>query len=140
MPLAMGDTAGIGGLNAEGEQITMMDRTIMETQAVIEEGFFKPLLKLMNVTDWELKFNPINEDNEQMELSNLTQKLEIIRGFQELGITIDMDENGELILPDDGIKEELEREKPEQDEFQVEEEQEESTDTSQPSKPPSVKP
>ena len=140
MPLAMGDTAGIGGLNAEGEQITMMDRTIMETQAVIEEGFFKPLLKLMNVTDWELKFNPINEDNEQMELSNLTQKLEIIRGFQELGITIDMDENGELILPDDGIKEELEREKPEQEESQVEEEQEQSTDTFPSSKPPSVKP
>ena len=140
MPLAMGDTAGIGGLNAEGEQITMMDRTIMETQAVIEEGFFKPLLKLMNVTDWELKFNPINEDNEQMELSNLTQKLEIIRGFQELGITIDMDENGELILPDDGIKEELEREKPEQEESQVEEEQEQSTDTFPSSKPPSVNP
>ena len=140
MPLAMGDTAGIGGLNAEGEQITMMDRTIMETQAVIEEGFFKPLLKLMGVTDWEVKFNEINEDNEQMELSNLTQKIEIIRGFQELGITIDMDENGELILPDDGIKEELEREKPEQDEFQEEETQEPSTDTFQPSEPPSVKP
>ena len=140
MPLAMGDTAGIGGLNAEGEQITMMDRTIMETQAVIEDGFFKPLLKLMNVTDWELKFNPINEDNEQMELSNLTQKLEIIRGFQELGITIDMDENGELILPDDGIKEELERGKPKQEEYQVEEEQEQSTDTFPSSKPPSVKP
>ena len=75
-----------------------------------------------------------------MELSNLTQKLEIIRGFQELGITIDMDENGELILPDDGIKEELEREKPEQEESQVEEEQEQSTDTFPSSKPPSVKP
>lgn len=69
MPLAMGDTAGIGGLNAEGEQITMMDRTIMETQAVIEEGFFKPLLKLMNVKDWEVKFTPINEDNEQNGIS-----------------------------------------------------------------------
>ena len=140
MPLAVGDTAGIGGLNSEGEQITMMDRTIIETQAVIEEGFFKPLLKLMNVKDWEVKFTPINEDNEQMELANLTQKLEIIRGFQELGIDIDMDENAELILPDDGIKEELEREREEQDEFQEGEEQEESTDTSQPSEPPSVKP
>ena len=51
-----------------------------------------------------------------------------------------MDENGELILPDDGIKEELEREKPEQEESQVEEEQEQSTDTFPSSKPPSVKP
>ena len=57
-----------------------------------------------------------------------------------LGITIDMDENGELILPDDGIKEELERGKPDQEEYQVEEEQEQSTDTFQSSKPPSVKP
>ena len=94
----------------------------------------------MNVTDWEVKFTPINEDNEQMELANLTQKLEIIRGFQELGIDIDMDENAELILPDDGIKEELEREREEQNEFQEGEEQEESTDTFQLSGPPSVKP
>jgi len=137
MPLAMGDTAGIGGLNAEGEQITMMDRTIMETQAVLEEGFFKPLLKLMNVTDWEVKFTPINEENEQMELANLTQKLEIIRGFQELGITIDMDENADLILPDEGIKEELERE---QNESQAEEGQNESMDTSENLKPQFAKP
>tara|TARA_R110002020_G_scaffold61112_5_gene164799 strand:+ start:3033 stop:4502 length:1470 start_codon:yes stop_codon:yes gene_type:complete len=137
MPLAMGDTAGIGGLNSEGEQITMMDRTIMETQAVLEEGFFRPLLKLMNITDWEVKFTPINEDNEQMELSNLTQKLEIIRGFQELGITIDMDENADLILPDDGIKEELERE---QNESRAEEEQNELMDTSENSKPQFAKP
>lgn len=75
-----------------------------------------------------------------MELANLSQKLEIVRGFQELGIDIDMDENAELILPNDGIKEELQREREEQDEFQGEEEQEESTDTSQPSEPPSVKP
>ena len=107
MPLVVGDVAGVGGLNAEGEQITMMDRTIAETQQVIVDGFFKPLLKLMNVTDWEVNFNPIDERNEQQYLANLTQKLEIIRGFQELGVVIDMDEEGELVLPEEGIGDKL---------------------------------
>ena len=107
MPLAVGDTSGIGGLNSEGEQITMMDKTIIETQQVIKHGFFDALCKLMNITDWEITFNPVDERNEQQYLQNLTQKLEIIRGFQELGIVIDMDDEGELILPEDGIKEEL---------------------------------
>ena len=115
MPLAVGDTTGIGGLNAEGEQITMMDKTIIETQQVIKSAFFDELCNLMNITDWEITFNPIDERNEQMYLANLTQKLEIIRGFQELGITIDMDEDGELILPESGIKEELSENPPSQE-------------------------
>ena len=85
----------------------MMDKTIIETQQVIKHGFFDALCKLMNITDWEITFNPVDERNEQQYLQNLTQKLEIIRGFQELGIVIDMDDEGELILPEDGIKEEL---------------------------------
>jgi len=120
MPLVVGDTAGVGGLNAEGEQITIMDRTIVETQQVIESSFFEPLLELMNVKDWRIVFNPIDDRNEQQHLTNLQTKLAIIQGFQELGIVIDMDEEGELILPEDGIGDEL-REKVEQQGSQAEE-------------------
>ena len=123
MPLAVGDTSGIGGLNAEGEQITMMDKTIMETQQIIADGFFRRICKLMNITDWEVTFNPIDERNEQQHLANMAQKVEIIRGFQELGITIDMDEEGELILPENGIKEELSENPPLQEEAEQSEPQ-----------------
>lgn len=101
MPLAVGDMSGVGGLNSEGEQITMMDRTILETQKVIEDGFFKPLLDLMKITDYEVVFDELNEKNEAQHLMNLSTKADIIAKFQAVGIVIDMDEDGQLILPED---------------------------------------
>ena len=100
MPLAVGDTAGIGGLNAEGEQITMMDRTIMETQECIQLGFGNKLLRLMKITDYEFKFAEINEENEQIKLQNLSMKADIISKFQAVGIQLDLDPDGEIILPE----------------------------------------
>lgn len=101
MPLAVGDMSGVGGLNSEGEQITMMDRTILETQKVIEDGFFKPLLDPMKITDYEVVFDELNEKNEAQHLMNLSTKADIIAKFQAVGIVIDMDEDGQLILPED---------------------------------------
>jgi len=100
MPLAVGDTTGIGGLNAEGEQITMMDRTIMETQECVELGFGKKLLEIMKITDYEFRFEEINEENEQMMLQNLSLKADIITKFQAVGIELDLDPDGEIILPE----------------------------------------
>jgi len=100
MPLAVGDVSGVGGLNAEGEQLSMMDRTITETQRVLTEGFFRPLFDLLKITDWEVVFNDIDERNEQQHLANLQTKANVIAAFQSVGITVDLDEEGELILPE----------------------------------------
>ena len=100
MPLAVGDVSGIGGLNAEGEQLSMMDRTISETQSVLSKGFFQPVLDLLKITDWEIVFNDIDERNEQLYLANLRTKADVIAAFQGVGITVDLDEEGELILPE----------------------------------------
>ena len=100
MPLAVGDTSGIGGLNAEGEQLSMMDRTIMETQECIELGFANKLLELMKITDYQFKFAEINEENEQIKLQNLSMKADIITKFQQIGIELDLDPDGEIILPE----------------------------------------
>ena len=100
MPLAVGDVSGVGGLNAEGEQLSMMDRTITETQNVLAKGFFEPLLKVLKITDWEIVFNDIDERNEQLHLANLRTKADVIAAFQGVGITVDLDEEGELILPE----------------------------------------
>ena len=100
MPLAVGDVSGVGGLNAEGEQLSMMDRTIAETQMILAKGFFQPLLDLLKITDWEIVFNDIDERNEQQYLANLRTKADVIAAFQGVGITVDLDEEGELILPE----------------------------------------
>jgi hypothetical protein len=99
MPLAVGDVSGVGGLNAEGEQLSMMDRTIDETQRMLQEGLFRPLLDVLQITDYEIIFNDIDERNEQQYLANMRSKADIIAAFQAVGITIDLSEEGELIFP-----------------------------------------
>jgi hypothetical protein len=101
MPIITGSTAGVGGLNAEGEQINIFDRTILETQNCIEMGFFKPLLNIMGIKTWKIKFADINVKNEQQHLANMLQKANIITVLNKLGIEATLDKDGNLVLPDE---------------------------------------
>ena len=99
MPLVVGQMAGVGGLNSEGEQITIFDRTIRETQMCIEMGFLKPLLKLMEVDTWKIRFNDINEKDETKYLNNMNLKAQILTQMQNVGVEMDLDDEGNLVLP-----------------------------------------
>ena len=100
MPIITGSTAGVGGLNAEGEQVSIFDRTILETQKCIEMGFFKPLLKIMGIETWKIRFADINVKNEQQQLANMLQKANIITVLNKVGIEATLDKDGNLKLPD----------------------------------------
>jgi hypothetical protein len=91
--------AGVGGLNSEGEQITIFDRTIRETQQCVEMGFLKPLLKLMEVDTWKIRFNDINEKDETKYLNNMNLKAQILTQMQNVGVEMDLDGDGNLVLP-----------------------------------------
>ena len=99
MPLVVGDMSGVGGLNSEGEQITIFDRTIRETQRCVELGLIKPLLSLLGIRTWAVRFNDINERNETQYLNNMNLKAQIITQFQNSGIDVDLGEDGELVIP-----------------------------------------
>ena len=99
MPLVVGQLAGVGGLNSEGEQITIFDRTIRETQQCVEMGFLKPLLKLMEVDTWKIRFNDINEKDETKYLNNMNLKAQILTQMQNVGVEMDLDGEGNLVLP-----------------------------------------
>jgi len=101
MPIVTGNIQGVGGLNAEGEQISLFDRTIRETQQCIEMGFIKPLMKLMGIKTWKLQFADINVKNEQQHLANMLQKANIITVLNKLGIKATLDKDGSLVLPDE---------------------------------------
>ena len=100
MPIVTGSTAGVGGLNAEGEQISLFDRTVLETQQCLEMGFLKPLMKLMGIQTWKVKFADINTKNEQQALANMLQKANIITVLNKVGIEATLDKDGNLMLPD----------------------------------------
>ena len=100
MPLVVGQLAGVGGLNSEGEQITIFDRTIRETQQCVEMGFLKPLLKLMGIDTWKIRFNDINEKDETKYLNNMNLKAQILTQMQNVGVEMDLDDDGNLVLPE----------------------------------------
>ena len=99
MPLVVGQMQGVGGLNSEGEQITIFDRTIRETQQCLEMGFLKPLLKLMEIDTWKIRFNDINERDETKYLNNMNLKAQILTQMQNVGVEMDLDSEGNLKLP-----------------------------------------
>jgi len=101
MPIITGNISGVGGLNSEGEQISIFDRTIRETQMCIEMGFIKPLMKLMGIETWKLRFADINAKNEQTQLANMLQKANIITVLNKVGIKATLDKDGNLVLPDE---------------------------------------
>ena len=101
MPIITGNVQGVGGLNAEGEQVSIFDRTIRETQMCIEMGFFRPLLKLMGIKTWKVVFGDINVKNEQQALANMLQKANIITVLNKIGIKATLDKDGNLKLPDE---------------------------------------
>ena len=101
MPIVTGSTAGVGGLNAEGEQISLFDRTVLETQQCLEMGFLKPLMKLMGIKTWKVMFADINVKNEQQALANMLQKANIITVLNKVGIKATMDKDGNLVLPEE---------------------------------------
>ena len=101
MPIITGNTAGVGGLNAEGEQVSIFDRTIRETQMCIEMGFFKPLLRIMGIQTWKIRFADINVKNEQTQLANMLQKANIITVLNKVGIKATLDKDGNLVLPEE---------------------------------------
>jgi hypothetical protein len=101
MPIVTGSVAGVGGLNAEGEQISLFDRTVLETQQCLEMGFLKPLMRLMGIKTWKVRFADINVKNEATHLANMLQKANIITVLNKLGIKATLDKDGNLKLPDD---------------------------------------
>ena len=100
MPIVTGSVAGVGGLNAEGEQISLFDRTVLETQQCLEMGFLRPLMKLMGIKTWKVKFADINTKNEQQALANMLQKANIVTVLNKVGIEATLDKDGNLVFPE----------------------------------------
>ena len=101
MPIVTGSTTGVGGLNSEGEQISLFDRTVLETQQCLEMGFIRPLMKLIGIETWMVKFADINVKNEATSLANMLQKANIITVLNKVGIKATMDKDGNLKLPEE---------------------------------------
>ena len=53
----------------------------------------------MEVNTWKIRFNDINEKDETKYLNNMNLKAQIITQMQGVGIEMDLDDEGNLLLP-----------------------------------------
>ena len=53
----------------------------------------------MEVDTWKIRFNDINEKDETKYLNNMNLKAQILTQMQNVGVEMDLDEDGNLVLP-----------------------------------------
>ncbi|MEE6210842.1 hypothetical protein U3A55_11855 [Salarchaeum sp. III] len=102
------DLKDAGGLNNEGLQLEVTDRSIASQQKDYREGWLDTLCKRLGITDWQVAFIPARED----ERDPLEQQREVRAG--QLAAESGLDarwEDGELVI-EDGDFEAPERDTP----------------------------
>ena len=92
-PIFQSDMSQSGGLNNEGLQITVTNRTVEAGQRVYNEGFFPQILKQLSITDWEMVLLPSEERDEMAELQREAQMIQNAMNMRSMGFDIKLKED-----------------------------------------------
>lgn len=84
-----------GGLNNEGLQLEVTDRSIASAQQDYSDGPYDELLRYLGYEDWVVKFVPPREQD----LEEQRQAVQLLREAAEIGLPARM-ENGEPVVGD----------------------------------------
>ena len=89
MPLFQGDLSQGGGLNNEGLQITVTNRTVDGSQFVWNE-FLKWFSEQIGMNDWYIQLRPNEEKDMAAELNRMEQKVRIMGELMQLGFDVEL--------------------------------------------------
>ncbi len=89
----MADVSTSGGLNNEGLQILVTNRTVQGRQRIYNIQVYPPILKALYITDWIRELLPSEEEDEMSELQRDEKKVEIAAKYLEMGFDVEMDES-----------------------------------------------
>jgi len=92
-----GDTSTSGGLNNEGMQILVTNRSVELAQNVYNQYLFPFLLKQFGITDWTLNLLRSEEEDNVAELRRREIEINLATQIKNLGFEVDMDEDGNFI-------------------------------------------
>tara|TARA_Y100000310_G_C20368996_1_gene662621 strand:- start:97 stop:762 length:666 start_codon:yes stop_codon:yes gene_type:complete len=92
-----GDTSTSGGLNNEGMQILVTNRSVELGQNVYNHYLFPMLVKQFGITDWDLKLLRSEEEDVVAELRRREIEISLATQIKNLGFEVDMDDDGNFI-------------------------------------------
>lgn len=79
---------GVGGLSGQSQQLKMFSNVIEADQRRYNEDIFPYLLKLFNITDWEIKLRTPEEKIESVILQQAQQKVGIASQMRMIGFDV----------------------------------------------------
>ena len=91
------DSSAGSGLNNEGLQITVTNRTVELAQNVYNKFLFPFLEKQFGVTDWNIRLLRSEEEDETHALRRREVEVALAGQMKNLGFEVDMDEDGNFI-------------------------------------------
>lgn len=87
----MGDMGGVGGLNAESEQIQITNMAAESAMVIYNENIMSKLMGWLHIQDWQYKLNsPFEEDN-SIELNEDIMKSQIAQSMLMMGFNVELD-------------------------------------------------
>lgn len=92
----MQSTEGIGGLNNESQQLTVMSRVVEGAQRSYHTDVFPLFEKALGVRDWHLKIRMPEETNELIELQIMQTKATVAQMMAGMGFGVEWDSEDEV--------------------------------------------
>lgn len=100
-PIFQNDMSNSGGLNNEGQQITVTNRAVQTDQAIFNLHFFPKVIEALGAKGWHLSLNPSEEQDEMAKLQRQQQTLINGKLATDLGLEAEYStESGEVIIKD----------------------------------------
>ena len=93
----MADSSTSGGLNNEGMQILVTNRSVEMAQNVYNQYLFPYLLGEFGINDWKLKLLRSEEEDNVADLRRREIEINLATQIKNLGFEVDMDEDGNFI-------------------------------------------
>lgn len=115
----MQSTEGVGGLNNESQQLTVMSRVVEGAQRSYHTDVFPKLQRILKIGDWHLKIRTPEETSELVEIQIMQAKASVAQTMQGMGFGIDYDSeteefsyNGRVLSMEDQAKAQTEASSP----------------------------
>jgi len=96
MPIFHSDTSQSGGLNNEGMQISVTNRSVQIGQEIHNEKILKFILKQYNIDDYTLKLKEPEMTDQMRELQIEAQKIANAVSMVQMGFDVEMEHGGEF--------------------------------------------
>jgi len=88
----IGDTSGVGGLNAEDTQIDITNMAAESGISIYNDHIMPEILEWLGITDWNYELKSPFEENKQRELNENLSETQIAQSMLNMGFNVELGE------------------------------------------------